>query len=276
MTASPCRAEPSRKSRASSAYRVGRAPTGLGLFATEPIAKGAFIIDYRGVRITHAEAERREARGARYMFEINSRWTHRRLEPPQPRPLRQPFLPAERRKRTGARAKLILRAIQADRDRATKSPSTTARSISISSSSRSAADASNARADGRTAQDQVDNAATAPRSDHRVRRAASWHDPVPQWRIVAMSLDPAVTFRAPARHRHRRRTAVRPRSRGPAGSSGRFRAPPRSWSRARSSASRDRSSATILPSCSTITGYAAFVGAVIGAAAVLYGWRMVR
>jgi hypothetical protein len=26
----------------------------------------------------------------------------------------------------------------------------------------------------------------------------------------------------------------------------------------------------------TLTGYAAFIGAVIGAAAVLYGWRMVR
>ncbi len=26
----------------------------------------------------------------------------------------------------------------------------------------------------------------------------------------------------------------------------------------------------------TMTGYAAFIGAIIGAAAVLYGWRMVR
>jgi SET domain-containing protein len=57
------------------AFRVGRAHTGLGLFATEPIAKGAFIAAYRGVRISHAEAERREARGARYIFEINSRWS---------------------------------------------------------------------------------------------------------------------------------------------------------------------------------------------------------
>jgi hypothetical protein len=56
-------------------FRVGRARTGLGLFATEPIAKGAFIVAYRGVRIGHAEAERREARGARYIFEINSRWS---------------------------------------------------------------------------------------------------------------------------------------------------------------------------------------------------------
>ena len=56
-------------------FRVGRARTGLGLFATEPIAKGAFIVAYRGVRISHAEAERRETRGAKYIFEINSRWS---------------------------------------------------------------------------------------------------------------------------------------------------------------------------------------------------------
>src|SRR5262245_42492414 len=56
-------------------YRVGRSRTGLGLFATAPIAKGAFIVEYSGPRITHAESLRREARGARYMFEIDSRWT---------------------------------------------------------------------------------------------------------------------------------------------------------------------------------------------------------
>jgi uncharacterized protein len=56
-------------------YRVGRARTGLGLFATEPIKKGAFIIAYRGRLITNAQAEKLEARGSRYMYEINSRWT---------------------------------------------------------------------------------------------------------------------------------------------------------------------------------------------------------
>ena len=56
-------------------FRVGRAATGLGLFATAPIEKGAFIVEYTGRRITTAEADRREARGARYMYEINSRWT---------------------------------------------------------------------------------------------------------------------------------------------------------------------------------------------------------
>lgn len=56
-------------------FRVGRARTGLGLFATRRIEKGAFIVAYRGRRIPNAEAKRREARGARYMFEINRRWT---------------------------------------------------------------------------------------------------------------------------------------------------------------------------------------------------------
>jgi uncharacterized protein len=61
---------PSRKR-----FRVGRASAGLGLFATAPIRRGEFIAEYTGPRITTAEANAREARGARYMYEINSRWT---------------------------------------------------------------------------------------------------------------------------------------------------------------------------------------------------------
>jgi SET domain-containing protein len=56
-------------------YRVGRSSSGLGLFATAPIAKGALIIEYKGRRIGHAQAERLERRGSRYVFEINSRWS---------------------------------------------------------------------------------------------------------------------------------------------------------------------------------------------------------
>jgi SET domain-containing protein len=58
-----------------SSTRVGRSATGLGLFATKPIKRGGTIATYRGRRISTAEAERREARGARYMFTINSRWS---------------------------------------------------------------------------------------------------------------------------------------------------------------------------------------------------------
>ncbi len=55
-------------------YRVRRSVTGLGLFATRPIRRGAYIATYRGRRITTEEADRREAHGARYMFELNKRW----------------------------------------------------------------------------------------------------------------------------------------------------------------------------------------------------------
>src|SRR5271168_4800522 len=56
-------------------FRLARSVTGLGLFATKPIKRGRYIATYRGRIITTKEADRREARGARYMFEINSRWT---------------------------------------------------------------------------------------------------------------------------------------------------------------------------------------------------------
>lgn len=56
-------------------FRIGRSKTGLGLFATKPIKRAAYIATYRGRRITTEEADRREARGARYMFELNKKWT---------------------------------------------------------------------------------------------------------------------------------------------------------------------------------------------------------
>jgi uncharacterized protein len=58
-----------------SKYRVARSRTGLGLFATKPFRKGEYVVTYRGRLLSNDEAERREARGARYMFELNSRWT---------------------------------------------------------------------------------------------------------------------------------------------------------------------------------------------------------
>jgi uncharacterized protein len=56
-------------------YRVGRSSAGLGLFALKPYKKRAYVVAYRGRRISNAEAEKLELRDARYMFEINSRWT---------------------------------------------------------------------------------------------------------------------------------------------------------------------------------------------------------
>jgi len=55
--------------------RVGRSRTGLGLFATKPFKKKAYVATYRGPLIANAEAEARERRGSRYLFELNSRWT---------------------------------------------------------------------------------------------------------------------------------------------------------------------------------------------------------
>ena len=65
-------------------FRIGRSKTGLGLFATKPIRKRAFIVAYTGRKITDKESERREARGARYIFELSKRWaidgsSHRNL-----------------------------------------------------------------------------------------------------------------------------------------------------------------------------------------------------
>jgi len=62
--------------RADKPYRVGRSPTGLGLFATAPIKKRALIIEYSGRRITTKRAKELEwIRSNKYLFEINSRWT---------------------------------------------------------------------------------------------------------------------------------------------------------------------------------------------------------
>jgi hypothetical protein len=57
------------------AFRIGRSRTGLGLFATTPIKKGAFIVEYKGRKLTTEQADKLEARGNRYLYEINSRWT---------------------------------------------------------------------------------------------------------------------------------------------------------------------------------------------------------
>src|SRR5271170_1227856 len=59
----------------SRSFRIGRSGTGLGLFATKPIKRAAYIATYRGRRLSPEEAARREVRGASYLFEVNSRWT---------------------------------------------------------------------------------------------------------------------------------------------------------------------------------------------------------
>src|SRR5277367_3956375 len=57
-------------------FRVGRSATGLGLFATTTIEPDAPIVTYRARRIPTWEAHERERRfGAKYMFEVTSRWS---------------------------------------------------------------------------------------------------------------------------------------------------------------------------------------------------------
>ncbi len=56
-------------------FRIGQSGTGLGLFAIKPIKRAAYIATYRGRRLSPEETARREARGASYLFEVNSRWT---------------------------------------------------------------------------------------------------------------------------------------------------------------------------------------------------------
>ena len=56
-------------------YRIGRSKTGLGMFAIRPIKRNAYIATYRGPRLTNSESDRREARGAAYLFEVTKKVT---------------------------------------------------------------------------------------------------------------------------------------------------------------------------------------------------------
>jgi hypothetical protein len=55
-------------------YRVGRSPTGLGLFATKPIKKGAKIVRYFGP-LLDSRKKKDDAIENKYLFELNGRWT---------------------------------------------------------------------------------------------------------------------------------------------------------------------------------------------------------
>jgi uncharacterized protein len=54
------------------AFRVGRAKTGLGLFATKLIRKGSFIVRYTGRMLPNKIADELDTK---YLFEVNARWT---------------------------------------------------------------------------------------------------------------------------------------------------------------------------------------------------------
>ena len=55
-------------------YRIGRSRTGLGLFATKPIEKGAKIVRYFGP-LLDSRKKKDDAIENKYLFELNGRWT---------------------------------------------------------------------------------------------------------------------------------------------------------------------------------------------------------
>src|SRR5271154_5806386 len=55
-------------------YRVARSRTGLGLFATKAIKKGAKIVRYFG-RLLDSRKKKDDAVENKYLFELNGRWT---------------------------------------------------------------------------------------------------------------------------------------------------------------------------------------------------------
>src|SRR5262245_13574579 len=63
---------PKTMSRSRRPFRVGRAKTGLGLFATKLIRKGSFIVRYTGRMLPNKIADELDTK---YLFEVNARWT---------------------------------------------------------------------------------------------------------------------------------------------------------------------------------------------------------
>jgi hypothetical protein len=55
-------------------YRIGRSRTGLGLFATKAIKKGAKIVRYFGP-LLDSRKKKDDAIENKYLFELNGRWT---------------------------------------------------------------------------------------------------------------------------------------------------------------------------------------------------------
>jgi hypothetical protein len=55
-------------------YRIGRSRTGLGLFATRPIKKGAKIVRYFGP-LLDSKNKKHDGIENKYLFELNGRWT---------------------------------------------------------------------------------------------------------------------------------------------------------------------------------------------------------
>jgi uncharacterized protein len=73
MPAKKLRTKKSPKVLGRRVFRVSRSRTGLGVFATKPIRKNKYIVEYTGPLLTNAQCDGRPDN--RYWFEVNSRWT---------------------------------------------------------------------------------------------------------------------------------------------------------------------------------------------------------
>ncbi len=56
-------------------FRIARARTGLGLFATRPIKKRTRIAEYKGPILDSEAADKAERRGNRYLYEVSKNRT---------------------------------------------------------------------------------------------------------------------------------------------------------------------------------------------------------
>lgn len=52
-------------------FAVKRSSVGLGLYAAQPISRGALVVEYTGRLLPTEEAYRK---GGKYLFEVSSRW----------------------------------------------------------------------------------------------------------------------------------------------------------------------------------------------------------
>ena len=124
------------------AFRLGRARTGLGLFATAPIKKRAFIVEYKGRKLTTEQAD--VLRRAATAISTRSTAGGRSTERPAGTWAATPIIRAGRTPRPARSATRSSCAPSRTSSRATRSPTTMAAIISSTSSRRAAANATSA------------------------------------------------------------------------------------------------------------------------------------
>jgi hypothetical protein len=74
-------------------FRVGRSATGLGLFATKPIKRAAYIATYRGPANIDRRSRPTLGTGRELYFRVEQPMEYRRLAATERGPIHQSFLP---------------------------------------------------------------------------------------------------------------------------------------------------------------------------------------